>query len=342
MVGVMVAVLVRNKPSAKTVKFDIVCAQFAARVPIELNLNGAAQLSSAQIHGFEASVKNVQSATPISMFQNRQGTKWRSLTLSSRPDRASPDATLKPGGGFGTMTVDVNPRVVMSSSTAVPPVLMLTSKASRDIHLVLQSEQLDLREDLYRIPEIFGTSRGIDSLAMKLVGALPGVILDAYSGEPRGSPVRIDLTFVPIGDALPLMAPGGGGAGAPLHNAELDLFGTEKPGIEIEGKRPSDLIADQRTSIVIRARTGQISGISLVAAAGSNGAPGLEVSGFAEAESVKQDDHELLPTFVHEILDKPYDERTYWLIALGFVAFFIFKIVDRAFEILLKTFLPGG
>lgn len=340
--GVMVAVLVRNMPSAKTVRFDTICAQFVATVPIALNLNGGAQLSSAQVHGFEASVKNVQSATPISVFQNQQGPKWRSLTLSSRPDKASPDATLIPGGAFGTMTVDVNPQVIMSSPTSVPPVLMLTSKAPRDIHVLLQSEKLDLKEDLYQIPEIFGALRGKDGLAMKLVGPLPGVVLEAYSGQPGGSPVRIDLTFVPTRDVLPLMTPRVGGTGVALQNAELELFGAAKPGIEIEGKRPSDMITDQRTNIVIRARTGQISEVGLVAVAGSNGAPGLEIRGFMEAESVKQDDHELLPTFVHEILDKPYDERTYWLIALGFLAFFIFKVVDRAFEILLKIFLPGG
>lgn len=340
--GVMLGVLARNKPAAKKVQFDIVCTQFDATVPITLNLNGVAQLSSAQLHGFEASVKNVQSATPLSVLRNQQGQKWRSLTFSSRPEEASPDATLTPGGGFGTMTVDVSPQVILSSSTAAPPVLTLTSKASRDIHVVLQSERLDLKEDLYQIPEIFGSSSGPDRLAMSLAGPLPGVLLEAYSGQPGKSPVRIDLTFVPSRDVLPLIAPSDSNMGVAFHNAELSMFGTMKPGIEIEGKRPSDLILQQKTNIVIRSRTGQISEISLIAAGGANGAPGLEVHGTAEAESVKQDDNELLPTFVNEILDKPYDERNHWLIGLGLIAFFLFKVVDRASEILLKKILPGG
>jgi hypothetical protein len=340
--GVMLVVLVRNRPAAKTVQFDTVCTQFDATVSLALNLNGVAQLSSAKIHGFEASVRNVQSATPLSVLRNQQGQKGRSLTLSSRPEEASPDATLTPGGGFGRMTVDVSPHVILSSPTTAPPVLTLTSKASRDIDVLLQSERLDLKEDLYQIPEIFGPSRSPDRLAMSLAGPLPGVVLEAYSGQPGRSPVRIDLTFVPTRDVLPLIAPSESNTGIALRDAELEMLGTTKAGIEIEGKRPSDLITDQKTNIVIRSRTGQISEISLIAAEGANGAPGLEVHGTAEAESVKQDDHELLPTFVHEILDKPYDERTYWLIALGFIAFFLFKVVDRAFEILLKTILPGG
>ena len=67
--------------------------------------------------------------------------------------------------------------------------------------------------------------------------------------------------------------------------------------------------------------------------------PALHFHGEVEAVSLRQDGHELLPSLVEDILDKPYTERSFLLVFLGFVALLIFKVVERALDVLIKLLL---
>ena len=103
--------------------------------------------------------------------------------------------------------------------------------------------------------------------------------------------------------------------------------------------QPSDEVVKD---VYKRQLHGHIISVSVIPGTAEKGAPALEVNGEAEVESLLQNGHELLPSRVQELLDQPYGKRTAWFVFLGFVAFVMFKVVDRAFEVLLKLVLPGG
>jgi hypothetical protein len=100
------------------------------------------------------------------------------------------------------------------------------------------------------------------------------------------------------------------------------------------------VIADRATEVKIQAITGTIELIAIPAGVEKTDAPRLRVKGRANASSMQQDEHELLPTRVGEAMDMPYAERGWRLILVGFVLFLAFKVVDRTLGVLMEFFFP--
>ena len=70
--------------------------------------------------------------------------------------------------------------------------------------------------------------------------------------------------------------------------------------------------------------------------------PGAQGAISGRARSMRQDGNQLLPTRLHEILDKPVAERTGWLILLCGLAAVLLKAADHALGILLDWAIPKG
>jgi hypothetical protein len=130
-----------------------------------------------------------------------------------------------------------------------------------------------------------------------------------------------------------------------VNNVSLQLHGCVNPdlriGDKVGDKSATGVIADRRTNLKIEAIAGTIDAIGIVGGVEKNDdSPRLRVRGLTQASSLEQDGHELLPTLVGEVMDLPYTQRGAALIALGFVLFLTFKVVDRTLGVLLEYFFP--
>jgi len=333
---VITLALIFNSPASKTVKFDIPCQRFQTPVALELNLNAAAQLALVNLHGFQGSVQNLSSITSPGVTQTPQ-----SFSLKVIPNEASPSLIVTPQPPLGAISVTVNPNVTLAALASSPPKLTLDSATAQDIQLSLQSQSARLQGTVYAIPEIFNSPKVRDQFDLTVTGPPPGVSLTLSSGpHSTSNPIRADLTLNAAASTSQLLAEHA--PASEFSNTPLTFVGSLKPGIEIEGKTPSDLVTEHRTTVNILPLHGHIISVSVIPGTAEKGAPALEVNGEAEVESLLQNGHELLPSRVQELLDQPYGKRTAWFVFLGFVAFVMFKVVDRAFEVLLKLVLPGG
>jgi hypothetical protein len=85
-----------------------------------------------------------------------------------------------------------------------------------------------------------------------------------------------------------------------------------------------------------------VDSIAIVGDAEKREGPTLHIKGSGRARSMRQDGNQLLPTRLHEILDKPVAERTGWLILLCGLAAVLLKAADHALGILLDWAIPKG
>jgi hypothetical protein len=112
------------------------------------------------------------------------------------------------------------------------------------------------------------------------------------------------------------------------------------PDLRIGDKSATGVIADRKTDLKIEAIAGTIDKIGVIIGTEKNDVPRLRVQGETRASSLQQDEHELLPTLVDEVMDLSYTERGVALIVLGFVLFLAFKVVDRTLGVLLEYLFP--
>jgi hypothetical protein len=128
-----------------------------------------------------------------------------------------------------------------------------------------------------------------------------------------------------------------------IVNAPLLLEGCVNPDLRIETKPATGMISDRATEVKIQAIAGKVELIAIAAGAEKTekpDAPRLRVKGRAHASSMQQDEHELLPTWVGEVMDMPYAERGWRLIVVGFGLFLAFKVLDRTLGVLMEFLFP--
>jgi hypothetical protein len=194
-------------------------------------------------------------------------------------------------------------------------------------------------------------NRAVENFQFDVKGEIPGARLTLNSGDP-GAAAKV--WFRPVTEQVPLFegtpegetigqtpnAQASGATGGEINNSPLLLQGCVNPDLRIERKSATGVIADRATDVKIQAISGTIEEIAIVARAEKNDAPRLRVRGRANALSMQQDEHELLPTRVGEAMDLPYAERGIALIILGFALFLTFKVVDRTLGVLLEYLFP--
>ena len=121
---------------------------------------------------------------------------------------------------------------------------------------------------------------------------------------------------------------------------KLELHGALNADLRIEKKTVGGMILDHPVDLLIDAETARIDEILIIADPEKRGAPTLRVRGSATVTSLKQDGRELLNTFIAELMDKPYAERSGTLAVLGFALFAMLKIVDRTLGVLVDYLFP--
>lgn len=336
----MILLVVSYKtPAAKTIEFNVVCERFVTPVPLALNLNHPpAQIAALDLYGFEGSASQVEAVDTGTRVSGQRSVKASSFSLESNPQDL-PHLRITPVPAFGNMTAAVKSGVTLGSSGGNQPALRLESGHAGDTHFMLQSQAANLAGGPYRIPEIFTSNAVQDKFSLAMRGSLPGIFLEMTSGQLGRGPVRADVRFAQAADALQL-TDGSSIELAADSNPQLELIGVLRPDIRIDGKAVTDVVLDHKTNLKLVAKSGRILSIGIASNSNKEPGPSLLVKGSVETRSLQQDGHELLPTLVQEVLDKPYAERKYWLILLGFLTFALFKIVDRAIGIVLKGFLP--
>jgi hypothetical protein len=153
--------------------------------------------------------------------------------------------------------------------------------------------------------------------------------------NPGGSPVR--LAFKTYQGNLPLL-----NSPKTLQRVSLTFDRTLNPYLLVENKSAEGVTSDRKTDLVIECESATIDSIAIVGDPEKREAPALHIKGSGRAKSMRQDENELLPTRLHEILDKPVAERTGWLILLCAIAAVLLKAADHALGILLDWAIPKG
>ena len=166
---------------------------------------------------------------------------------------------------------------------------------------------------------------------MKLISEAPP------SGVPEAAKSSITLVLNPQKDRLPLLrAPG------PITSG-LTFNGSVNPDLRVKGTSILGAIADHRVNLKIQVTSGTIDAIGIDGSPEKRKSPTLDVRGSVITLSVLQDGHELLP--------RPcggnaflllYEPELGLLILVGMIAFALFKIVDRAFSVLLEISFAEG
>jgi hypothetical protein len=199
----------------------------------------------------------------------------------------------------------------------------------------------------------------IDEFQVDVRGKIPGARADLKSGDPGAN---IKVWFGPVTKQVNLFkgtpergAPGQNSQaqnseaqsteahGGEVANVPLLLKECVNPDLRIKTKSATGVIADRATEVKIQTTAGTIELIAIAAGVEKTektDAPRLRVKGRANASSMQQDEHELLPTRVGEAMDMPYAERGWRLILVGFVLFLAFKVVDRTLGVLMEFVFP--
>lgn len=332
--------LLANKPRAKHVRFDAVCASFVAPVPLMLKLHqGATEVQEVTADGFEGAVTNVKSVTvdgrPLSGVSPQEFKLERSADMYQTP----PHLDVKLSGGLGRTELQVGAGTLISSlgSADGRPWVTVESATAGDAKVVLVSEKSTLEGNRYLIGGIGLPKRIVESLRADVTGAIPGAMISLNSGA-KGAAVKVWL--VTEMEEQPLLSGGSQNGTQVGGSMELVMRGCVNPDLRIEDKSATGVIADRRTDLELKVASGTIDGIGVTGGAEKSDVPRLRVRGVVEAASLQQDRQELLPTLVSEVLDRPYAERGVALIVLGFALFIVFKVVDRTLSVLLEYIFP--
>jgi hypothetical protein len=337
-----ILLLLWNKPSVKTVRFDLACERFQIPVPLTINLNHPpTQLQQVVLSGFGGQVSNVLSVSLNNAKPQLVPQSKFNLFRSVDPNETAPYLKEVPTDALGKMEIAAEPGVVFSSLTVQEgePYLQIKSMRQGDTHFTMQSKAAQLDGERYAIPELFPSKALVEDVSMRVVGAPPGVGIDLVSGPAQKRPFDANLTFRKSDSELSLIDVDPDNP-IPLGMVELQFHGVLNPDLRIEGKGAVGVVSGHNVDLRVHAESGKLLALGIVSSADKKILPAVHVRGELEARSLEQDGRELLPTLIEDILDKPYAERSAWLVCLGFLALLTFKMVDRALDVLLKLLLP--
>ncbi len=350
-VAVLFLLLRLNKPRAKPVRFDAVCGGFVAPIELPLKLHaGGGEVQEVMADGFDATIGNVESVTLVvdgSSLGELKGQRFkleRNADVNQTPSRL--DVT--PSGGLGRAELQVGRGGLISSlgSADARPWVRVESAEGAEVQTVLVSAMSALKGNRYGVSGIASPrlpKRTVESLEASVKGAVPGAMVSLDSRVPG---VAVRVWFRPDMEGVPLFQRGIAGQSrtelseGEVGTVQLVLKGCVNPDLRIEERSATGVIGDHKTDLTMDAISGAIDEISITGGAEKMDAPRLRVRGMVQVSSMQQDERELLPTLVGEVMDLPYAQRGVALILLGFVLFLAFKVVDRTLGVLLEYFFP--
>jgi hypothetical protein len=208
----------------------------------------------------------------------------------------------------------------------------LVSHQKDDVRLELSSASFAVEGNRYILSEI--QSQAVDSFKSTLQGK--DLVSFQFSSGDR-SPTSVSLYFQPQSPDLPLLdSPTG------LGGVSLSFRGAMSPYLRFDDQVAAGVTSDRKEDLVIQFDNATIESISLVGRPEKSDTAMLKIRGTGKANSVRQDGHEMLPTMIGEMLDRPIAERTGWLILLGALAAVFLKAVDHALSVILEHFIPKG
>jgi hypothetical protein len=332
------ALLQWNRPSAKKLEFDFVCDRFQVPMPVALNLNHApTQMQQVVLSGFDGQVTGVASVSadgskPVAVPQGK-------LTLGRTADPTAPYLKNVPMDGLGKMEMRGQKGVILSSfaSPGEPPHLEIKSARQGDTRFQLESRAAQMDFERYAVPELF-PAKTPDSFSRQVFGGSSLIVADLASGPPQKTAFDASVIFRQSGRELELLSLTAENA-QPMGELALPFHGVLNPDLRIDGKSAAGVVTGHAVNLDIDVKSCSSLSLTLVNAADKKMSPALHFHGEVEAVSLRQDGHELLPSLVEDILDKPYTERSLLLVCLGFLALLIFKVVERALDVLIKLLL---
>jgi hypothetical protein len=211
---------------------------------------------------------------------------------------------------------------------------MAASHAGNDVRLRISSAKIDVEKgNYYVIPEVqaapfdaFHAALESDDLVVMSLqsGSRPGAAATLmFNRDERNQPL--------LGTAQALSKP-----------CTLTFRRAVNPDLRLDANTVQGIISDRKIDLQVECKTAMLDTVELVARPEKYGAPALKVSGSAQVSSLRQDGHQIMPTLLQEILDRPYWQRNLWLILLGVVVAVFLKTVDHALGTLLEKFIPKG
>jgi hypothetical protein len=112
------------------------------------------------------------------------------------------------------------------------------------------------------------------------------------------------------------------------------------PDLLIDHKEPAKAIKGRSLDLTLDAKDFQIGSITVLPPPSAAQPSVLRVKGKGLAKSLKQDGHELVPTWLEEILDKPPQERGLWGLAALFCIFTGTVFLKRSMDVLAEIWIP--
>jgi hypothetical protein len=330
-----------NAPSPKELTFDVVCESFVSPGYLALDLKqDPTELASVSGYDLNGSVSGASSINFAGDRHKQLSLPRGALTLQADEDknRLRSYLNLTRQGMIGGIALDVEPGVALSSagSPGEAPVLTFVSRAKDDVKLTISSKQMSLEGARYVIPEV--QPGQLESFQATLEGKdLISIQLSSGDRPPDrgGSPAR--LTLEKYQGDLPLLT-----SPKMLQNVPLRFDRAFNPYLRIENKSAEGVTSDRKSDLAIECESVTLDSIAIVGNPEKREAATLHIKGSGRARSMRQDDNQLLPTRLHEILDKPVAERTGWLILLCALAAVLLKAADHALGVLLEWAIPKG
>jgi hypothetical protein len=331
--------LVWNAPSPKETKFEVLCETVIVPTQVSLDLaQGGTELESITAHDFYGSFSDASTIRFAKGGQGLRSLPTSTLTLSAEDDRNSPasyfHATRQ--GAVGKALLQIGPQVELSGTeSAGLPSLSLVSHQKGDVRLAVSSKSFAVEEgNRYILPEI--QTQAVDSFKSTLQGR--DLVSFQFSSGDRPRPL-VSLSFqLHSPDELQLLD-------SPIRvqqNVSLSFNRSLNPFLRFDNQVAAGVTSDRKVDLVIQFNNVTIEFISLVSKPEKSDVAMLRITGTGSAKSVRQGGHELLPTMISEMLDRPVAERTGWLILFGALAAVFLKAVDHALSVILEYFIPKG
>lgn len=207
-----------------------------------------------------------------------------------------------------------------------------------DVRLQIDASSLELEADRYLIDEIrkFAGLSEHRHVELRMGSENRLVSGEFFPLAPERTEVK--AAFLMPGDvsSLPLVSERTHPK-MPTFTGTIKLFRSLDPAVEIDGRRPPNVLENSPSDLTLQVEDFELASITLH----REGGPWtMRVEGRGRAISVKQNQRELVPTQLEEILNSPPHEKGLWGLTAAFSLFAAAVFLRRALEQLARVSMP--
>ena len=335
-----------NRTSDKDVHISAPCKKMSLPVRLSLKLD---ELESVHLNSYKGQLQMIDKLSVSTTRRTHALDDKKQLTFNEKSAEETgalspPSFLIQPQPRYGQMTIDVGENAelrIPESTSTTNASLEVGSNRADDTKLALQMDAVKIEANRVVIQEFKGMKEleGEDSL--RIFASNKTALISAEFGPlpPReqGSGA-VALIAYKEPKATPLISSENNAVNV---DGRVNLSGCLAPDIKIAGEDPPKEIRTSPLDITLQAKGMALTDISIDPTAEATDKYVLKVRLKGSAESVKQDNRELISTTLEEILNKSATEKGLYGLGALLCIFAGGVFLKRALDVLAAILIPG-